>query len=117
MSWFSNTSCNGSTILPSSTEFLYFAYIILDIEEEHEESLGIWKALVDALKVEGSVLDQCVKQVSKDLKLSRIDTNFLSIYRWSKQFLDATDEADQMQLAYAQRFLRLYLARPEPNEL
>ena len=113
-SWFSSGGkyVNAVSYLPSSSEFAFFAYFMLEVEDETELNAKLWPDLVEELKNS----DSDVETALKNLKLGKLDSNFLPVYRWSKQFLD-TNDGHPMLWVFAQRFFFYFLARPLPDNL
>ena len=115
-SWLSSSCKNSLTFLTSSSEFVYFAFFILEMEDEGELNKNLWPILVAELKLEDSSLEPALKAASKKVGDAKLDSNYLAIYRWSKQLLDTTDEHNLLAV-FAQRFFGYYLARPLPDGL
>ena len=112
--WFGGGKpCNVAVFVPFG-DLPYLAFFMLELEEEREQKMGLWPALVEELKVNDVNLDKASKAVCKKLGIARLDTNVLMIYRWSKQYLQ-TDLNEQLSFLFLQKFFRYFLTRPHPD--
>ena len=115
MAWISNSKSSITLLPASSFEFPWFAFLILEVEEENEEVVRLWKELIKELNKEDSYLDKSLKNAANNLKVQAPVSNSLSIYRWCQQMLDTPVEHPLMVL-FAQKFFGYYVARPPPTE-
>jgi hypothetical protein len=116
MSWLSSGKSLNSFLPASLPDCPYFAFLILEIEEESEVSVKFWKAFVNELRPEEVALEAAAKSAASKLKMSTPNPNYLSIYRWSQLLLDTPNDS-QMLTVFAKKFFDYYLARPLPNNV
>lgn len=105
------------TFIPSATdEYVWFAYIMLDIEENQEHVVTFWKALVEELKEDSTGLDAAMKLAAEKLGVAVPNSNFLAIYRWHNQLL-TTPVGHPLMPLIVQKYFHYFLARPLPDNL
>ena len=123
-SWFSS-SADVVTFLPNSsynvTPFPHFAFFVLECEEEDTATMDLWAALVQALRARGVAEDEgvvswndAVTEAKEKAKQTKVNTNFLPVYRWAKALKEARTD-DPMLVTFAQKFFVYYLAKPLPD--
>jgi hypothetical protein len=110
LSWIFSGKNNSMSLLPTSSEFFYYAFFMLETEEDYQASLELWPNLINEMK-DNATLEQAASKVAQNLNLPSLDTNYLPIYRWSRQLLD-TPNNEQLLVIFTQKFFRYYLARP-----
>ncbi len=116
MAWLSSSKSHNTFLPASAPEFPYFAFYVLEIEEEAQVSVRFWKTLVEELRPEEATLEAAAKTAAGRLKMSTPNVNRLSIYRWSQALLDTPCES-QMLVVFAKKFFNYYLARPLPDSV
>ena len=115
MSWFTSSKAVPSFLV--HPEYVWFAYVILEIEEEQEDVINFWKTLVQELRESEEIgLDAAMKATATKRNVSVPNSNFLSIYRWHNQLVDTPVDHPLMPLV-AQKYFHYFLKRPQPNTL
>ena len=111
------TGINYSTLkhLFSSSlpQFPWLAHFVLTAEEEHWRECGLWGALVQQLG-HGKALEEAVAGAGREVETSPPPSSQLPLYRWLTQALDTAPDHPALPLLW-QGFLRLFLARPQPQ--
>nr|CAD7569208.1 unnamed protein product [Timema californicum] len=115
ITWVASGSGYASSLLarPSSPECPWFAYQVLELEQEIlEEKTGLWGALLRELATATGKtnVDQALKKAAQSVKMAAPPSSSLSIYRWAQQALDTPLDHPLMPLLW-QKFFTLYLAR------
>ncbi|PNF33683.1 hypothetical protein B7P43_G12333, partial [Cryptotermes secundus] len=115
ISWVASGSAHAVSLLPraSSPESPWFAYFVLEMEQELiEERTGLWREVLRELAVASGKanVDQAVKKAVHNLKIPTLSAASLSIYRWSQQALDTPLDHPLLPLLW-QKFFTLFLAR------
>ncbi|PNF33681.1 hypothetical protein B7P43_G12333, partial [Cryptotermes secundus] len=115
ISWVASGSAHAVSLLPraSSPESPWFAYFVLEMEQELiEERTGLWREVLRELAVASGKanVDQAVKKAAHNLKIPTLSAASLSIYRWSQQALDTPLDHPLLPLLW-QKFFTLFLAR------
>ena len=116
ISWLSSGKSLNSFLPASLPDCPYFAFFILEIEEECESAVRFWKTLVEGLRDDETSLEAGMKSASGKLSIGVPNSNHLSIYRWCQQLLE-TPAHSQMSMVFAKKFFNYFLARPLPNNV
>ena len=93
MSWLSSGKGLNSLLPASLPDCPYFAFFVLEIEEECESAVKFWRALVEELREEEATLEAGVKAAAGRLKMGVPNSNHLSIYRWCQQLVDTPSDS------------------------
>nr|CAD7586275.1 unnamed protein product [Timema genevievae] len=115
ITWVASGSGHASSLLarPSSPECPWFAYQVLELEQEIlEEKTGLWGALLRELATATGKtnVDQALKKAAQSVKMVAPPSTSLSIYRWAQQALDTPLDHPLLPLLW-QKFFTLFLAR------
>ncbi|XP_069674865.1 ectopic P granules protein 5 homolog isoform X3 [Periplaneta americana] len=115
LSWVASGSAHAVSLMPraSSPESPWFAYFVLELEQELiEERTGLWREVLRELAVASGKanVDQALKKAAHTLKIPTLPASSLSIYRWSQQALDTPLDHPLLPLLW-QKFFSLFLAR------
>ncbi|XP_047133521.1 ectopic P granules protein 5 homolog isoform X1 [Hydra vulgaris] len=112
MSWMSSNQL--ISFMPSvTTNFCYFAYVVLVVEQRYEKSIDFWKMISLEMLMNLSVTaEQAYKKVSMGLKSSYLPPfHTLSVYRWGEQAMSTPSSHPLLPIIW-QQFFMIFLKKP-----
>lgn len=112
LSWFSGSKTSNTSLTSVTWEFPWTSFCILEVEEEREEVVLFWEALIDELTLSSGALDRCQKKVVTDKSFPEYASsiNSLPIYKWCQLILDCPLD-EPLQAAFAQKFFKYFSVR------
>lgn len=113
MSWISTSNQPISYMLTPTTDFCYYAYVILSTEMKFEEEIGLWKEIATEMSMNTSIpLEQAYKKAISSIKSFYMPPlNYLSIYRWGEQAMATPKDHPFLPIIW-QKFFLIFLQKP-----
>ena len=110
-SWLSGSKSATSFYNSTMAEFPWVALLVLECEEERQESQLFWNCLVEELsKSPNPTLDQCHKQIISDYPDWASNLNGLPIYQWCNCILDG-ESNHPLQAVFVQKFFKYFTSQ------